>query len=95
MRQPGSELPGGRHPMSSGRGSRQGSPRERGSIVLFVLFVCLAVAVVVQTLSVVVLCAQRARRPKPTAGREWRRKMRLWRCYGSACCRTGGRCPGR
>ncbi len=33
---------------------------ERGSILLFVLFVCLAVAVLVQTLSVVVLCASRA-----------------------------------
>ena len=33
---------------------------ERGSVVLFALFVCLAVAVVVQTLSVVVLCAHRA-----------------------------------
>ena len=33
---------------------------ERGSIVLFVLFVCLAVAVLVQTLSVVVVCADRA-----------------------------------
>jgi hypothetical protein len=30
---------------------------ERGSILLFALFVCLAVAVLVQTLSVVVLCA--------------------------------------
>ena len=34
--------------------------RERGSVVLFVLFVCLAVAVVVQTLSVIVLCADRS-----------------------------------
>ena len=33
---------------------------DRGSIVLFVLFVCLAVAVVVQTLTVVILCADRS-----------------------------------
>jgi hypothetical protein len=44
---------------------RAGLPRlrrncgENGSIVLFVLFVCLAVAVVVQALSAVVLCADR------------------------------------
>src|SRR5512140_2963733 len=35
--------------------------RERGSILLFTLFVCLAIAVVIQTLSVVVICAQRGR----------------------------------
>lgn len=34
---------------------------ERGSIVLFVLFVCVAIAVLVQTLSVVVVCADRGR----------------------------------
>ena len=51
--------------MSSAQKGRRGSnpaqrgARERGSIVLLVLFVCLGVAVLVQTLSVVVLCADR------------------------------------
>ena len=35
--------------------------RERGSIVLFALFVCLAIAVLVQTLSVVIVCADRGK----------------------------------
>jgi hypothetical protein len=36
------------------------SPRERGSALMFVLFACLMMAVVVQALSVVILCAERA-----------------------------------
>ena len=36
------------------------SPGERGSVVLFALFVCLAIAVLVQTLSVIVVCADRS-----------------------------------
>ncbi len=42
-----------------GSNAAQRSAGERGSIVLFVLFVCLGVAVLVQTLSVVILCADR------------------------------------
>ena len=42
-----------------GRGAPARPRDERGSIVLFVLFVCLSVAVVVQTLSVITICAGR------------------------------------
>jgi hypothetical protein len=42
---------------------------EQGSIILFVLFVCLGVAVLVQALSVVVLCAEHGREVEST-GRE-------------------------
>jgi hypothetical protein len=39
--------------------NRRSSTGERGSVVLFVLFVCVAIAVLVQTLSVIVMCADR------------------------------------
>lgn len=39
---------------------RLGERRQRGSALLLVLFACLAVAVAVQTLATVVLCAERA-----------------------------------
>jgi hypothetical protein len=39
---------------------------DQGSIILFVLFVCLGVAVLVQTLSVVVLCAEHGREVEST-----------------------------
>ena len=45
--------------MSTGNG-------ERGSILLFALFVCLAIAVLVQTLTVVVICADRATEAEDT-----------------------------
>jgi hypothetical protein len=47
----------------------RGRRRERGSIVLFVLFVCLSVTVLVQVLSVVVLCAERGRQVEGTGRR--------------------------
>lgn len=43
---------------------------ERGSIMLFTMFVCVAVAVLVQTLGLVVLCSQRGREAE-AAGREF------------------------
>ncbi len=49
-------------PLRSGRGAPDRRLRndERGSIVLFALFVCLGVAVLVQTLSVIAMCADGA-----------------------------------
>jgi hypothetical protein len=50
--------------------SSASAPREAGSIAVFVLFACLAVAVLVQILSVIVMCADRTLTAEE-AGRVW------------------------